>query len=232
MDATAPQLAKELGVSLPAVHRALDALGVARAGRGYTRRVPDGALGRLLAARGSTPPHEAGASELRVLAALSRAPLGLPSARNVATQAGVSPTTASQTLRALEDRRLVAKVPSELARGRAIRELRWKATPSSWPDPLRSAVRRTRLPRAPRTETVTTALPRSLHHLFWNADVAKLSPETDGSYMAGRLLEAPDIRAWRWAFANLSPADIEKAMSRRGVDPRTKALVENWSHRG
>lgn len=232
MDTTAPQLAKELGLSLPAAHRALDTLGIPRAGRGHTRRVPDGTLESLLAARGSTPQHETPAAELRVLAALSRAPLGLPSARSVAIRAGVSPTTASQTLHALEDRRLVARVPAELARGRATRELRWKAATTAWPEPLRSGVRRTRLPRAPRTEKVSTTLPRSLHHLFWNADVTTLSPASDGSYMAGRLLEAPDIRAWRWALEHLSPADIATAASRRGVNPRTRALVENWSHRG
>lgn len=89
-------------------------------------------------------------------------------------------------------------------------------------------MRRTRLPRPP--ESSATPLPRSLRHLFWNADVSELTPEVDGSYLASRLLEAPDIRAWRWALANISPADIEKAMSRRGVNPRTKALVKNWSH--
>lgn len=232
MDITAPQLAKGLGVSLPTAHRALDELGVPRGGRGHPRRVPVGALERLAATRGATPRHEARASELRILAALSRAPLGLPSARSVAAEAGVSPTTASQTLRSLAERQYVARVPVTLARGRATRDLRWKAAPSSWPEQLRSAVRRTRLPQAPRTDAVTPALPRSLHHLFWNADVTKLSPKTDGSYMAGRLLDAPDVRAWQWALTNLSPADIDTAMSRRGVNPRTKALVANWSRRG
>ncbi|GAA2222286.1 helix-turn-helix domain-containing protein [Herbiconiux moechotypicola] len=231
MDTTAPQLAKELGLSLPAVHRALDAEGVARTGRGHARRVPEGVLDRLLAERGSTPTQVAPGSELRVLAALSRAPLGLPSARSVATQAGLSPTTASKTLHTLRDRRLISRVSSEFARGRAKKESRWTAATHSWPEPLRSAVRRTRLPRAQNTRTETTTLPRSLHHLFWNADVKELSPETDGSYMAGRLLESPDIRAWRWALDNISLTDIDKAMSRRGVNPRTRALVANWMHR-
>ncbi|SDZ02360.1 MarR family transcriptional regulator [Herbiconiux ginsengi] len=228
MDTTAPQMARELGVSLPTVHRALDALGVPHPGRGHTRRIPDGASERLLAAHGSAPQHETPASELRVLAALSRAPLGLPSARSVAVQGGLSPTTATRALRALEARRLVTRVPSEIASGRAKRELRWKTDTAVWPEELRRAVRRTRLPRP--QEAARAPLPRSLRHLFWNADASKLTPEADGSYMAGRLLEAPDIRAWRWALANISPTDIQTAMSRRGVNPRTKALVENWSH--
>lgn len=73
-----------------------------------------------------------------------------------------------------------------------------------------------------------TPLPRSLHHLFWNADVSRLTPDVDGSYMAGRLLDAPDLRAWRWALANISAHDIDKAISRRGVSPRIQTFVANW----
>src|SRR5690606_17040874 len=109
MDTTAPDLARALGISLPAVHRALDDLGVPRTGRGRARRIPDGTLEQLLASRGSTPQQGIPASELRVLAALSRAPLGLPSARGVASRAGLSPTSASRALRALEARQLVRR---------------------------------------------------------------------------------------------------------------------------
>ncbi len=225
MDTTAPDLARELGVSLPAVHRALDSLGVPRAGRGHARQIPDGTLAWLLATRGAAPRHATPAAELRVLAALSRAPLGLPSARSVAAQAGVSTTTASKVLHHLAATNLVSQASFDVASSRARRELRWKANTPGWPDDLRRAVRRTRLPHQ---ETSAAPLPRSLHHLFWNADVSNLAPGVDGSYMAGRLLEAPDIRAWRWALANISPRDIDKAMSRRRVNPRIKALVANW----
>lgn len=230
MDTSAPELARELGVSLPTVHRALDELGVPRAGRGHTRLVPPDALETLLASRGSVPRHETPAAELRVLAVLSRAPLGLPSARKVALLAGLSPTTTTKALDALEARHLITRAPLAVASGRATRELRWKADFTAWPDDLRNAVRRTRLPRPP--ESTTATLPRSLRHLFWNAEAAKLNPESDGSYMAGRLLEAPDVRAWRWALTNLAPVDISTAMSRRGVSDRTKTLVENWSRYG
>jgi hypothetical protein len=43
-------------------------------------------------------------------------------------------------------------------------------------------------------------LPSELHHLFWNANVADLNPQKDGSYLAERLLQAPDLRAWNWAL--------------------------------
>lgn len=112
-----------------------------------------------------------------------------------------------------------------VASDRARHELRWFANTPAWREPLVGEVRWTRLPRrAPKR----SPLPRELHHLFWNADISKLEPAEDGSYMAGRLLEAPDIRAWRWAFDNVSREDIQTAMSRRGINPRTRALVKNW----
>ena len=225
MDTSAQHIARELGVSLPAVHRALDSLGVPRAGRGHVRKIPGGTLARMLATRGAAPRHPTPATELRVLAALSRAPLGLPSARSVAAQAGVSPTTASKALHHLAATNLTSQKSFDVASGRARRELRWMANTTAWSEDLRRAVRRTRLPHH---EGSATALPRSLHHLFWNADVSKLTPDADGSYMAGRLLDAPDLRAWRWAFANIRPHDIDNAVSRRGVSPRIQTLVANW----
>ena len=86
-------------------------------------------------------------------------------------------------------------------------------------------MRRTRLPQK-RAEK--KPLPAHVHHLFWNAEVSKLSPKTDGSYLAERLLHSPDIRAWQWALTNLKRADVETALSRRGVDERTRALARNW----
>lgn len=225
MDTSAPHIARELGVSLPAVHRALDSLGVPRTGRGHVRKIPDGTLVRLLNTRGAAPRHPTPATELRVLAALSRAPLGLPSARSVAAQAGVSTTTASKVLHHLAATNLASQKPIDVASGRARRELRWMANTAAWSEDLRRAVRRTRLPHQ---ESSVTPLPRSLHHLFWNADVSRLTPDVDGSYMAGRLLDAPDLRAWRWALANISAHDIDKAISRRGVSPRIQTFVANW----
>lgn len=222
---SAPEVARALGVSLPTAHKALDHAGVSRVGRGHTRMAPVGVVEELVAKRGTTPPSERGPADLRVLAVLSRAPLGLPSARAVADKAGVSPTTASRTLRKLLAEHLVEQRDQVVANGRAHREQRWFANTPTWRQPLVDQVRSTRLPHRPARPS---PLPRELRHLFWNADVSTLDPGVDGSYLAGRLLEAPDIRAWRWALANISADDIATALTRRGIDPRTRALVQNW----
>ncbi|PZQ88183.1 MAG: hypothetical protein DI534_11990 [Leifsonia xyli] len=227
MDAhvSAPQVARTLGVSLPTAHRVLDAAGIPRTGRGRPRAMPSRLLDDVLAARGAVPSAPLPRTQLRVLAALSRAPLGLPSARSVATRAGVSPTTASTGLQRLRDAGLVTRREHVIARGSAVAEWRWEPVIEAWPSSLRSAVRATRLPRQQRA---AVPLPRALRHLFWNADFAELDPRRDGSYLAERLLTAPDANAWAWALTNLGRGDVETALGRRGIDARTKALVRNW----
>lgn len=223
---TAPEVARELGVSLPTAHHVLDRAGVPRVGRGHTRTAPAAVLHALVAERGAAPvSEERSAADLRVLAALSRSPLGGASARTVADKAGISPTTASRSLQNLCAAALVERRDRVVASGRARHERRWFANVSAWPASLTHEVRRTRLPRR---RVTPSRLPRDLRHLFWNADVASLDPSSDGSYMAGRLLEASDVRAWRWTFANIAPRDIRTAMGRRGISPRTRALAENW----
>lgn len=222
---TTPEVARMLGVSLPAAHHALDEAGVARTGRGRVRRVDGGTASRLLAARGSTPHSSRTSSELRVLAALSFSPLGLPSLRSIAEKAGTSPTTASRVVGRLADEGYVEQREVKVASGHARREFRWFANSRLWPPDVREAVRQTRLPH--RAEN-SSPLPRELHHLFWNADVSTLDPRVSGSYMAERLLGAPDLRAWRWALSSLPRDAVETALGRRGVSEQTRALVRNW----
>ena len=95
-DLTTPDVARMLGVSLPAAHHALDEVGVPRTGRGRVRTVDARTAARLVASRGATPPSDRSSSELRVLAALSFSPLGLRSFRAIAEKAGISPTTVSR----------------------------------------------------------------------------------------------------------------------------------------
>lgn len=225
-DVTTPEVARALGVSLPAAHQALDELGVPRTGRGTVRRVDANTAAQLIARRGSTPRSSRTSSELRVLAALSFSPLGLTSFRAIAEKAGLSPTTTSRLTPRLAEERYVEQREVKTASGRAHRGIRWFANSRVWPADVREAVRATRLPR--RQVKQTAALPPELHHLFWNADVATLDPLASGSYLAGRLLDAPDLRAWQWALSNLPREAVETAVGRRGVSAQTRALVRNW----
>jgi hypothetical protein len=222
-----PEVALRLGVSLPTAHLALDKLGVPRTGRGRAREVPEDLVASLESRYGSTPTNaQLDRVDLKVLTAVLRAPLGAQSARAVAARAGVSPTTAMKALVRLQHRGFVSLKDTVVASGRARREARWFADYRNWPEEVRVGVHATVLPEpaAPRK----SKLPHELHHLFWNATPTTLDPDKHGSYMAGRLLQAPDIRAWKWVMTNISREDISSAMSMRGFDKKIRVLVENW----
>jgi len=93
-----------------------------------------------------------------------------------------------------------------------------------------SAIRAVKLPE--RTATTTGKLPADLLHLFWNADTDKLDLHGDASYIAGRLLTSPDIRAWNWALNNLPHSEVRVALTKRGINERTRALGTNWTRHG
>ncbi len=222
---SAQNIADALGVSTPTAHRVLDRVGVPASGRGVTRAAPRELLSRLLEERGAVS-RDAGfpASLLRVLAALTRAPWGLPSARRVAEHAGVSPTVASRTLTEAAERGLVQHVSVaavDTAQG-------WHATTEAWPSGLAAAVRAVRLPRRRADSRPGRHVPARFRKWFWNVAAGRLELSADGSYIAGRLLASPDVPAWEWTLRNISPADVRTAVSRRGIPVEVAALVENW----
>ncbi|MDR7188117.1 hypothetical protein J2Y46_000933 [Microbacterium sp. BE35] len=139
------ELSRRLGVSLPTAHTLLDAAGVPRVGRGYSRSVPVEVVDALIAMRGVTPRSERSSTELRILAALLHAEEGLPSARAVAVRAGVSPTTASRAIERLVADALLQdlrhRLPGSL---RVVRRI--EVMTFMWSDALTRAVNDTRLP--------------------------------------------------------------------------------------
>ena len=121
--ASAASLARELGTSIPRVVRAVERLdmGGARAANGRLLLTPSQRC-RLRKHLGVTPRVEGlSQGEVRALAVLSRAPLGLVSARALAARADISPTTASRALRSLEKRGLVRRERRMIAAGRTRR---------------------------------------------------------------------------------------------------------------
>lgn len=234
-----PELAQSLGVSLPRAHRLLDAKGVPEsAGRGRPRRVDRATAARLGREIGAVPLGVAGLSrvDLLALAAVSRAGLGLESARAVARGAGISPTTAGASLRRLEKRRLIRRCRRRIVQGLPRMIELWQAdlASSAWTPQLRHAVSRVDLP-VPRSPHEVAALPSAsarcvphrFAHFFWNADLASLSPDKDGDFIASRLMTADDPDAWVWAISNLPRDSLAKAANLRGVTPRRRALIEN-----
>lgn len=231
---TAVEMSDELGVSLPAVHRILDHFDIPNPGRGHQRTAPRPLLEHVIASSGATPSVPPGytPSQVRILAVLTRAPLGIRSARRVARIAGISPTVAARELVHLQERDLVTEKEQIVAEGTARHVSSWHSNDKRWSDELIEAIRAVRLPRRsnePQTRKQrTNRVPQRFHHLFWNVNPRNLSITDHDSFIAGRMLESPDVAAWKWALSSLSRPAIEQAISRRGVSETTRMLVENW----
>ncbi|WP_206447347.1 hypothetical protein [Agrococcus sp. KRD186] len=224
---TGPEVADQLGVALSTVHALLDEANVPRRGRGHARAVPMSVVEGARKRRGAVPERPDGLtrSQMLLLAALSRAPLGASSARAAAALAGVSPTAAARDLPRLEHRRLVDRVERNVAEDRVRRQRYWQAAAMT-PEVLR-AVRKVQLPALEEADT-SARLPRRLYSHFWNADPQRLSVEDDGSYIASRLLRSDDVTAVAWALRHVPDGDIDTALHRRGLKPEISRMVENW----
>lgn len=223
--ATAAELARELGTSVPRVVRAAQRLGFDdRKGHGRLRISPRQAQElRSLLGRHQRVPGLSD-TETMVLAALARSPLGLTSARATAHKAGVSPTAASRALARLaaldlvthEDAVIVAGRPRHVRLLHANRRSRRYQT-------LAPLLAGAEAPRAKHDEEV----PARLRHLFWNTSPAQLNVAHAGEYIARRLLRTLDPAGLSWGARNLKAAHWRAAARARGLDPAVKAMAEN-----
>lgn len=221
----ASAVADELGTSVPRVVRAAKRLGLdRRTGIGRLALAPRD-MERLRDELGVAS-HVPGLSttQAAALAALTRAPLGLPSARAVATRAGISPTAASQAVKTLAGQGLVRRQPTLVAAGRTRHVVMLHAN-RHHPRyrEIAAALRRVQPPRAPRER----AVPARLHHLFWNTTPAQLDVRHGGPYIARRLLRTLDPDGLAWGAHNLRPEDWRAGAGARGLAPAVKALAEN-----
>jgi len=216
-----------LGTSVPRVVRAAQRLGLdAREGNGRWAFTP-GMVKRLTEELGVTPSVPGlSATEVKVLAALSRAPLGLSSARAVAGQAGVSPTASSRALRSLEQKGLVRREEAVIAAGRAraVRLAHANRRTRRWLE-IAPSLARVQPPR--RHHTPERRVPARLGHLFWNTAPSQLELDHGGPYIARRLLSTMDFDGLAWGARGLRPTDWEQAGKARGLDDRTRALAHN-----
>jgi hypothetical protein len=231
MDSTisTTEAARALNTTLPRVHRALSRLGIAKAD-GHQWRLTDIDFQRLRADLGLAPDQEdVGREELFVLAALRQHSLGLRSARAVARVARVSPTTASRALARLEDkgyvvhsvRRIVEDVVEEVE----LWEINW-ASPA-WQS-LESDVRLTVLPCRAAADHAATSPPKYLDHLFWNVDRSSLDLDSDGAFIALRILGSSDLQGLSWlASGAISKKNLRRASQTRGLSPRQMDFALN-----
>jgi hypothetical protein len=138
-----------------------------------------------------------------VLAALSRSPRGVSSAREAARRAGVSPTAAGRALAQLAARGLITLAPIMLTRGHAsevtVYQVRFGS--DEWLA-LAPVVAKVHLPERasrPRAKRV----PPHLLHLSWNTASTQLDVETSAPYIARRLLTTFDPDGLAWGTVNL-----------------------------
>lgn len=231
---SARQVALRLGTSLPRVVRAVERLGLdVERGPGGRMRLSPRHVRRLEAELGVTPVVDGlSSSEAKVLAALARAPLGLPSVRAVAERAGLSPTAAGQTVAGLEARGLVReqKLMAALGSAREVKVVVVNVTHPDWARlaPRLAGFRRRRLAKPRRERRV----PATLQHLFWNVAPEQLDVAGHGGLIARRLLVAGDLEGLAWGAANLSGSDWERAGAARGLAPDRRALARNIARAG
>lgn len=192
-------------------------------------RLDAGDLERLTAELNSFPAvEELSHEDVRALAALSRRPFGLTSARALARAARISPTAAGASLRRLVAAGYVEQVTHRVVEGRVRDVSTWQVrwTSPRWSE-VAPTIARVVLPVLPPGRPARH-LPRRFAHLFWDVphpdrvDVRRLGPT-----VAYRMLTSNDPQALAWAASALSRSDLRKAMRRRGMDDRTRAMAEN-----
>lgn len=231
---TTGEVADSLGTTRSRIHRAVLA-GVVRPAStsgGHLRFTP-GDVAELERRLGKTPRlEELSREEVLVLAALTRHPLGLRSARAVARAARISPTAASRTLRRLQHQGLVKRQKRRVVLGRVVDVEVWQVNLADrrWQQ-LSPVLGRVVLPDRWVDETSDGKVPGWLRHLFWNVDVDRLDVNRDGPFIAGRVLASEDAQAHAWAATTLASDAFGAAASQRGLDPRRVALARNLAAR-
>ncbi len=232
---TTGALARSLGTSVPRVHRAIRDLGLspARTEGGQLRLSGEEAdlvrsrLGSIVRLPGFRR------EELVTLAALSRRPFGLRSARAVARAASISPTAAAAALTRLERDGYVIQLDRYVVEGSVRQVKEWQVaflTPQ-WRR-IAGAIAQIELPRVPTWGERPIHLPRRFGHLFWDVPhPERIDLRLKGATVAARILLGNDHRAQAWAAAVLSPEDLRGGAAFRGVSPQVRAMAENLARR-
>ena len=223
---TTSEAAAELHVSVPRILRATRKGVVASVRRGNRTLLTQRAVQELRGLWGWTPRHdELTREELSVLAALSRRPRGVRSARRIARHAAISPTTVSAALRRLADRGFVERSTVTEVAG-AVRDVQvWLIRWDAWPwQRVAGDVGRVTLPTGTDARARDARVPSRLAHLFWNTDVRDLTVDDHAVLIASRILRSADPEALAWMTRNLPPDAIADATRGRGLDRRSAAL--------
>ncbi|MYJ81712.1 MAG: hypothetical protein F4046_07825 [Acidimicrobiaceae bacterium] len=146
--------------------------------------------------------------EKRILAALSRRPLGLYPAASVAVAAGVDRDEAMPCLQRLVELGLITGAP-ELVLARPVRrEVVWRLDVAAAWSQVPDVLRFTELPDvAP--EPMPDRLPERFAHLFWWGDTSLYELPRHADFVAERILASSDVSSWGWALSTLPCDSLE-----------------------
>lgn len=225
-------VAMDLGTTVPRLVRAVERLELdARMANGRLA-LTAGHVNALRAELGVTPAIERlSPVEVKALAALSRSPLGVCSARKLARRAGLSPTAAARAFTSLAEKGLSRREQTTVAAGRArpMELLHAQRCSPRWPA-LAPQLRQVQPPRRP--SAPTGRVPPALRHLFWNTAPAQLDVDHAGPYLARRLLRTMSPEGLAWGARALRPGDWREAAQARGLDAADRALAANLAAAG
>jgi len=223
------EAARQLRTSSPRIRRAVDRLGLpVQQDASGVFHLTEEQVSELARELGVTPPIPGmSRMDIQVLAALSRSPRGVSSAREVARRAGVSPTAAGRALARLVARGLITQTPLMLARGHVsevtVYQVRFGS--DEWLA-LAPVVAKVHLPERSSKPRAKRVPPRLLH-LFWNTAPAQLDVDTSAPYIARRLITTFDPDGLAWGTDNLPASAWEHAAATRGLEPAQRALAHN-----
>lgn len=229
-DLSVLEVAGRLGVPPSRVLAALrtDAVPAHKDRRGRWR-VPMSSVERLERRWGGVPAlcDELDRPAMLVLAALTRRPRGLPSARAAAVAAGVSPTTAAARLHGLQAAGLAEqRHEHRILRGSAtptrVWHARWGAP--GWHERLQ-ALAQVRLPDRQPSSATPQSLPDHVWQLVWNADPHTIDVQRDAVFLAGRVLDLADPETEAWAQRTLPAHAWAQAAKQRGRSNRQRATA-------
>lgn len=167
------------------------------------------------------------ATEMCVLAALSRRPRGLSGVSAVAFVAGVVTADAAAALGDLEDRGLVTTEPETgLPPDAEPERTVWRlAAVDAWFS-VADAVRTVELPEPP-PAPMPERLPERFAKLLWWGDPALIELPRDAAFVAEHLLTYHDIDAWAWALETLPAEALERVADKECIPPAVKAMIRN-----
>ncbi len=146
--------------------------------------------------------------EKRVLAALSRRPLGLYPSASVAVAAGVGRGEALLCLERLVELGLITGDP-ELVLARPVRrEVVWRLDVAAAWSQVPDVLRFTELPDLS-PAPMPDRLPERFAHLFWWGDTSLYKLPRHADFVAERILASSDVTSWGWALSTLPCDSLE-----------------------